>query len=267
MHQDFLSKLKFLSGKRDITPWLTSLGLSSGLAGKILKGQKPGGDLLRALMRTERVSIRWLENNRGEPYMVTKVTDDDEAIEEITKLLDDENWSVLIATHNDERFAMILHLECRHQYKEKMVDYRDVEVICGDVTLKTVKWLLREDRAIWMLPLTFEQFDRLENGRMGNMEIWGWEDARKQDEGLPKRLLDSIKSTLHDSPYMKFHTPPDDAVATDLPPADNVHTLYKMEIISDEVAEEKLVSHFRHLDQDKRKAVLTILETMDPFDK
>ncbi|MEJ1390118.1 MAG: hypothetical protein RPU34_04375 [Candidatus Sedimenticola sp. (ex Thyasira tokunagai)] len=164
-----------------------------------MKGQSPGADLLRALVRTERVSMRWLDDERGAPYHVSRVVDDKEATALLEGLLDDEDWSVLLATDDDQRFCVILHQPGSYTHKDKPIKYEIVEVVSGGITLDTVRWLDERDRGLWKLPLIPEQFERLATGHMGNMEIFGWDDPRKQSAGL-KGLRCKMESTVHDSP-------------------------------------------------------------------
>ncbi|MEJ1464990.1 MAG: hypothetical protein RPU15_17240 [Candidatus Sedimenticola sp. (ex Thyasira tokunagai)] len=210
MNKSFLLKLRQLSVDRDITPWLKSMGFSAGLVGKVLGGQEPGGDLLRALMRHDRVSMQWLEEGRGAPYMVSLALDDTDAIKMLEALFDEE-WSVVIATDHYQDFSVVLHMPGQHGLKvkgksePKMVGYRIVEVVAGNIGLKTVRWLDEQDKANWVLPLTSVDMNRLATGRMGNLELFGYADGRKQSKGLingkqKERLIDKMKSSLHDSP-------------------------------------------------------------------
>lgn len=201
MDNNFLSKLRYLSGDRDITPWLKSMGFSAGLVGKVLKGQPASADLLRSLSRTERVSLRWLEGAGGPVYDVWRVINDQEALEKLEAHLDDEDWSVLLVTHDDGEFVVVLHqpgaysLRTKGSTALKEVEYHIVEVFSGNITLDTIRVLDQRDKANWVLYLTEDDFNRLACGYMGNMELFGFDDPRKSKKGL----YDKVKSTLHDS--------------------------------------------------------------------
>lgn len=261
-HNDFLSKLEFLSGDRDLFPWLMSLGFTQGTVNRLKKGQAPGGELLRALARTERVSLRWLEEGRGSPYSVSRVVDDAEGQALLAAHLEEEDWDVLMATDDDERFAVILHQPGQYGYKEKMIDYRIVEVIAGGLTLATVNWLMQRSRGNWLLRLTEDEMTRLSTGHMGNMELFGWEDARKQSDGIEPRkessegLMRKMKSTLHEvggadnTRYMATQDP------------DTGKLFNVREVSADEYDWNKAKIYLEQMSPDQRAALFTIMRSM-----
>lgn len=244
-----------------------SLGFTQGTVNRLKKGQAPGGELLRALARTERVSLRWLEEGRGSPYSVSRVVDDAEAQELLAAHLDDEDWDVLMATADDEHFAVILHQPGQYGYKEKMIDYRIVEVIAGGLTLATVNWLMKRSRANWLLRLNEDEMSRLSTGYMGNMELFGWEDARKQSDGIEPRkessegLMRKMKSTLHEvggaenTRYMAMHDPVTDEL-TDV-----------REVTADEYDWNKAKIYLEQMTPSQRDALFTIMRSMLGLDE
>jgi hypothetical protein len=177
-NSDFLSRLNSTSGNLDITPWLVALGFSPGTVNRVVQDkQAPGADLLRALQRTERISLLWLEEGRGTPYNWTPVFSDEEVIAALERLDPSApSWSILLATQNEADFALVLYRDAQYEFKGKPIDYREVEVLGGRITLKTVAWLRdhAQRQALWLLPLSKDEFERLNSGHMGNMELFGW---------------------------------------------------------------------------------------------
>lgn len=239
-----------------------SLGFTQGTVNRLKKGQAPGGELLRALARTERVSLRWLEEGRGSPYSVSRVVDDAEGQALLAAHLEEEDWDVLMATDDDERFAVILHQPGQYGYKEKMIDYRIVEVIAGGLTLATVNWLMQRSRGNWLLRLTEDEMTRLSTGHMGNMELFGWEDARKQSDGIEPRkessegLMRKMKSTLHEvggadnTRYMATQDP------------DTGKLFNVREVSADEYDWNKAKIYLEQMSPDQRAALFTIMRSM-----
>jgi hypothetical protein len=257
--KDFLSKLRYLSAQRDITPWLKSLKFSDGLIGKVLKGQEPGADLLRALARTERVSLRWLEDGRGAPYLVSRMTNDEEAIEYLDELLAEDWDRLILATADDERFAVILDQPGEYRLKEKWIKYHIVEVVAGNISLETLRWLAKRHKGLWMLRLTPDDMDRLSRGYMGNIELFGYEDPRKRSKGFTEKfepLIDKIESTLHDSPYQALHEPPEGQEPSKEPLTTEEAILvekYRQLGPDDQRHAQAVVGAFAHKDGGKRK--------------
>ena len=258
IYNNFLLKIEFLSGKRNISPWLTSLGISVAGAGRIKAGDSPSVDLLSALSKTERVSLRWIDEERGSPYVVSRVVNDDEAIALLTDFLhedDNEDWAVLLASNNDQTFCVILYQEKDYERKGKTVVYKDVEVIAGGVTLKTFKWLRSHSRGLWIIKLTDDEMIRLSTGYMGNMELFGWEDARKQSVGVVSRkepsagLTGRIKSTIHGSHYIGVED--DETGEIDL-----------TEVSPEEYDEKKFLAYYHELSNQQKVALLDRLKTL-----
>jgi len=191
-HNNFLQKLTELSAGRDLFPWLMALGFTQATANRIKKGQPPSAELLGALMRSDRLSPRYLMEGQGAPYHVSRVISDDEAIEQLDELLV-EDWAVALVTADRHQFVVVLHQPGQYQYKEKMIDYTIVEVVAGHITRETVQWLQERDRGVWLLELAPDDFQRLATGRMGNLELFGFKDARRQRAGH----MDKVKSAIN----------------------------------------------------------------------
>lgn len=177
--------------------------MSTGAISHTLKEGRAGSDLLRALARTERVSLRWLDEGRGAPYVVARMTSDSEATAYLDELFA-EDWRVVVATADDATFAIILEQPGSYQLKDKTVEYRIVEVLAGNISIETVRWLTQRDRGLWLLRLTPDDMRRLSDGQMGNIELFGFHDPRKSSRGLIERA----QSTVHDSAYMALFNPP-----------------------------------------------------------
>ena len=260
-----------------MSPWLISLGFSSGLATNLQKGASPGADLLEALERQERVSLRWLLEGRGAKHHVHRCIEPKEALYELSELLqeDDAGWTVhRISCPSESRYCLVLvtaaqyHRKIRGQDEVKTIDYDRVEVLSGHLGPDCMGLLYKAMESGLMGKLYESEVTRLklyqlDTGMMGNMELLGWQDARKHAVGLLSS--DFFELAVPDGyEFQQSHTPTDGIAEAQEHP-DNVHQLYTLKTISDPEAEEAVLSHFRHLDGEGRKAVLHILKTMDPY--
>ncbi|BFM16256.1 hypothetical protein R50073_24390 [Maricurvus nonylphenolicus] len=157
-----------------------------------MKGAQPGTDLLAALARTDRVDLDWLLLDKGVPYRVTRAMNDQYAITAIDKLLQAEDYGVAIThTADDSNLGVILHRRTEYDFKDKSVDYTEAHVFVAGVSMATVHWLNEQGRGLWALLLSEKDMQRLENGHMGNNELFGFEDARKQRPGLMSKVKPS----------------------------------------------------------------------------
>ncbi len=237
------------------------MGFSAGLVGKVLKGQPASADLLRSLSRTERVSLRWLEGAGGPVYDVWRVVDDQEALEKLEAHLDDEDWSVLLVTHNDGEFVVVLHqpgsysLRTKGSTSLKEIKYLIVEVFSGNITLDTIRVLDQRDQANWVLYLTEDDFNRLACGYMGNMELFGFDDPRKSKKGLYSK----VKSTLHDSTLREILESGRSDNKSSVTDARQVETAG-----SEDTATQlnELAGYFKRLDAKARSVILNLLKVM-----
>lgn len=274
MHNDFLSRMEDLSVKRDMSPWLISLGFSSGLATNIQKGASPGADLLEALERQERVSLRWLLEGRGPMYHVRRCIEPKEALYELANLLEERDavWTVYrVISRSESRYCLVLvmgdqyYRKIRGQDEPKTINYDRVEVLSGHLGPDCMRLLYKAMRYtvgnLYETEVTRLKLYQIDTGMLGNMALLGWQDARKHDDGLLISEYSEL-SVPDDYEHQQIHSPPVDTI-TDEP--SNVHQLYTLKTISDPEAEETVLSHFRHLDGEGRKAVLLILRAMDPY--
>lgn len=253
INNNCLLKIEFLLQKRDMFPWLMSLGFTQGMVNRIKKGQPASGELLRALQRTERVSLRWLIDDLGSPYYITHAVSDVNAVEQLLVLLKNGDWAVALATSDNMGFAAILYRNAQYEYKDKMIDYRQVEVVAGNVTRTTAHWLMAQNRGDYLLPLEPEEMAKLRDGHMGNMELFGWQDARKQSPGLwAKRQQfpgEFDDTNAYPASYGKGEV---------LMINENQDTVD----LDRRAAEAELLSNYRQLTAEQREAIKAVLRSM-----
>lgn len=192
-------KLGSLAGDRDITPWLKSLGFSTGVISHVMGGAQPSTDLLTALVRSERVNLSWLLLDKGSPYLVEAVLSDTQAVLAVETYIHNADYGVTLAYSDNNQFAVILHKLDSHHHKDKPIEFHDVNVLAGNIGLETAHWFANQKRSNLALKLTAEAMRHLQEGHIGNMELFGFEDARKQAKGL----MDTLKPTPFTQSYFQ----------------------------------------------------------------
>lgn len=130
MHNDFLSNIEKLLGRRDLYPWSDRIGLGRGVANGIAKGTPPKADALTVISRAENVRIDWLLKGEGTPYSIIRARSDGECAEIIEEHLGEEEWRVHLVTDGTNT-AYVLTQPGQYQIKDRMVDYTILEVITG----------------------------------------------------------------------------------------------------------------------------------------
>ncbi|USF88761.1 hypothetical protein [Candidatus Endoriftia persephonae] len=184
-HNDFLSKINFLSGGRYITPWLESTGLTKATINALRNaGRTPSSDVLRAISRTENASLIWLTEGKGAPFYVAYALSDEDGAELLDALCEGDGWVIAIVTgEHSEGFTLLLAQHSHFEIKGRRVDFTQVEIIAGHLgkaTLERAAQATETGSRLYTLKITDEQYERLERGAMGNYELIGW----RKEEGL-----------------------------------------------------------------------------------
>lgn len=235
-HRTFISRLLFILGERDRYPWGEALGLTRGTINRISSGHVPGPEILGSVTRSENVSLSWLLEGIGVPYLVSRCQSDAEACALLTQHLNDEpGWAIyLIACEPD--FVIVLTNPCQIVSGSKTVDYSCVEIISG-AGPETVRAALdaRKSNPVRRLSISSKDLQRLSAGWMGNLELFGWRDT--------PGILAQAK------PIVDY--PPDLAPGRVAEPR-------AVDGIPDD--ERELLDLYRELPESKKKAVLTLLK-------
>lgn len=175
MHQSFLSRIEFILKGRALYSWGQSLGLKQGTINRISKGHVPGPDILPMISRTENVSIHWLLEGAGAPYLVSRCQSDAEAHERLIQHFSDEpGWAIHLVVSAPE-FTVVLTQPCRTVSGQRTVEYTCVEIISG-AGPNTVRGVLDErvSRPVFVTHMGRKDIQRLSTGWMGNLELIGW---------------------------------------------------------------------------------------------
>lgn len=136
------SRLEAILGGRKPYAWAERVGLSSGTMNRLLKGSFPDPEKLIPACRIENLSLSWLLDGMGSPYLVHAHADDRSAARTLLQHLSDEpGWHVFVV-RSELGWTPVLHQPVESTTAEGTVyRYRAVEVIAGPCAEKTAQVL------------------------------------------------------------------------------------------------------------------------------
>jgi len=172
INNTFFGRISYILGKRKMTPWAKSIGLKAADVTRIKNGHTLGPEKLIPISKAENVSLSWLLNGSGEPYMVHHATTDDETSQLLSTHIEDEGWQIVVL-NNPLYPAIILTLPCVMQVSKNEFSYTAVEIIAGPIGPETLSTLKMQPIAASEIALDEFTMRRLYAGKMGNQDIIG----------------------------------------------------------------------------------------------
>lgn len=167
-------------GDRTASRWANWVGLSQGTLSRLKAGELPDPEKLTAACRAENLSLTWLLDGMGAPYLVNVATDQRDAVGALEELFDDEAWSVLVVAAG-EAATIVLHQPASVVLKGGTCDYTATVVLGGcydaERVLDQLRLFAEFQRPMYYLETTFENRARLATGYMAATELFGWRDA------------------------------------------------------------------------------------------
>lgn len=237
-HRSFQSKIDHLSFDRDKWPWLLSIGLTRGTINRLLNSdQAPSESTLRAIMRSENASLNWLTEDKGSPYMVNRVLDDQEGTDLLESFFEEPGWAGTLIDSNDyPGYAIVLTQPGQYSLNNRSVDYTIIEIIAGVMGPLTRACFDQHIVNQKHLELPSDEYLRLISGLMGNAELLGWKDRA----GL-----------LNNAVIMK---------SVDMDRVAEQTTIYESDSLENN--ERLLLKKYRNLDKDDQQRLMTIADTL-----
>lgn len=136
----FRERLEFLLCGRKIHPWAASLGVSKGAAENMSKGNIPGPEILNAIMCKENISLSWLIDGKGAPYLIDLCSSETEFAATLKMHFTDFHWDVMLV-HDGFRIVVMLSKPAEYDYKGKIINYHLYELITGPFGLQVSEYL------------------------------------------------------------------------------------------------------------------------------
>jgi hypothetical protein len=156
-------------------PWGDSVRLNKGAIGRLLKGQFPDPETLIPMCRVENLSLTWLIDGLGSPYLVSYPVSDQEAANGVRDCFADGMAGVLVVSELGVTpvMHMIVHKE---PPKVRPYSYTCMQVYGGIQPGELTMAVFRDHwRRSSQLELDAERWTRLATGYMGATELFGWE--------------------------------------------------------------------------------------------
>ena len=175
---EFKQRLEWMLAGRKVTPWAKEMGLTSGTMGRLSKGEVPGPEILTAIMRRENVSISWLVDGKGLPFIVDTHFTDDSLLTMLRMHAADAPYSVCFTLNADRGMAVFIFSQPASYYikKGKPLEYRQIEVVIGPYTQKIRNALIHQritastTKAFLLDDLEFSSLIR---GQYGTYQLFG----------------------------------------------------------------------------------------------
>lgn len=112
--------------------WGESVLLSAGTIGRLLKGSLPDPEKLVPAIRIENLSLTWLVDGLGTPFLTVTPQSDSEAASWINSNMEDEEEREILVVYCDEGFMPIIHSLVEVEVpKVGVYHYRAVTALSG----------------------------------------------------------------------------------------------------------------------------------------
>lgn len=177
-----------------MAPWGLSVGLPLGTGHRLKKGKFPDPESLIPAVQIERVSMSWLVDGTGTPFMVLPAASDEDAADLLSMLLGDEpNQTVtLVGSERGAGVVVVLTQPAQVSRGDTMLDYTAVQVVSGPIDTLAARAIGEHAHGhTKILTLPPDQLAALATGKMGNVPLVGWARA-------PGGLLDQAESITRD---------------------------------------------------------------------
>ena len=198
----FKSRLKLMLDGRPLTGWGKQNKLSGGTISRISGGGVPGHQILNLIQKIENVSIGWLVDGIGRPFIVHDEFSDEQTAGYLATLLEEQGWRLYFVT-DQTNMALVCTLPAEIEFKKNRVRYTAVEIICGQYGAETQAVLNGFDN-IYLLKIDRETLTSLCRGEIGTHRLVGNDEctgllAQAQPMDQPPEQPE-IQAIAEDSP-------------------------------------------------------------------
>jgi len=170
----FVERLNFVLGERRKHPWGRRLGIPAATVTAMFRGAIPSWESLIPVQHVENVSLSWLLEGTGAPFLVVSCDSDADCGAELEARLSDRPGADVHVVSDGGRTALVLHEPAEWQRGDTVVRYRAIDVLAG-AGARTLERLSREidERAVYRVVLDAESAKRLCYGYLGAYELFG----------------------------------------------------------------------------------------------
>jgi hypothetical protein len=122
---------KVIGANRSPWKWAEQVLLSAGAMGRLLKDGMPDPVKLVPAMRMENLSISWLLDGYGAPFVVAAPPTDHDAAQLLATILDDEPDSAVLVAWCEQGFSVVVHTPVSAESGGKSYAYRQTTILGG----------------------------------------------------------------------------------------------------------------------------------------
>jgi len=182
---DLVTRLEWSLKGRLKYPFGSAIGLSRGTINRLFSDRfNASSDLLNAIRKYENISIDWLLNGWGEPYVVRHLVADSLGPMLLDAMIDGEplDWSAYVFSDTD-RTALVLRQPSQYYISDRAVEYTQFEVLAGELGPQTYKVLENCQFARrYIVKTNALTLQRLAIGMLGTFDLIGegWLDTNAE---------------------------------------------------------------------------------------
>ena len=157
---------------RKIHAWGKAIGLSRSVLQALKNGKLPGADKLGPIIRSENLSLSWLLEGIGKPYLINSCGSDEECSELITELLQ-EQWQRVYLLTDGAQVAAVLTQPGGYDYSGVNYLYTIVEVVCGVLGQQTLSIIQQQvaPQSLHYLRISSNAMRQLTRGQLGTYKL------------------------------------------------------------------------------------------------
>jgi len=171
MNNDLEERIKTILSGRKIHSWGNEIGLTRGIIHKLNQGKLPGADKLGPIIRAENVSISWLIEGVGHPYLVNNCVSDIDCYDTLENLYD-EDWNTYLVT-DGVQIAIVLMQPGGYTVNKVDYLYTIVEVIVGAIGPRALERVATTANGenIHLALTSSTTMNKLQKGQIGTYQL------------------------------------------------------------------------------------------------
>ena len=180
-NNDFEKRLRMLLSGRKIHSWGDKIGLTKTILTRMNKGIMPGADKLTPAIRTENLSLSWLIDGIGSPYLVNHCTSDEDCCATLDEFYI-EKWNTYLLLCGQEK-TIVLTQPGSYEINDDPYQYTIIEVLAGEVDEMTLQRIgeTANGKNIFCKDVSSETMKQLAKGQIGTYQLLHSKDAILKD--------------------------------------------------------------------------------------
>ena len=178
--------------------WGKDIGITKSVIDSLWKGKIPGADKLSPAIRAENLSLSWLLEGMGNPYLVNHCTSDEECYSVLDEMYAEE-WKTYIVTDGCQ-IAIVLTQPGSYQIKDDPYLYTIIEVLTGNIGDDALNLVLDNvtNKTVFHIETSCSTMNDLIRGNVGTYQLLHAENALLSNAHLIQTKMDK-----QDQPYLQ----------------------------------------------------------------